>query len=429
MFAAPNPGEPRAAPPSAPARFSALRNPDCRIYLIGGMLSMMADNVEHVITYWLLWQKFHSPALAGFEVISHWVPFLLFSVYAGGLADRYDCRRVIQVAQVMFMLVSVCWGLLFLTDTLRVWNACLLLVVHGLAGTLWGPAEQLMLQDFVGPRDLPSAVRLNATARSLGILLGPAVGSALMLGLGPTAGILVNVLIYLPLTLFLAHTRFTGHTRDAIVNRVRLSAFDAVRIFREVRANPSVVSMIVLGGLASFFIGVALQSTMPIFAADFGSDEGDTAYGVLLFANGAGGVIGGLLLEVTHRIRPTVRAAVISTFLFGVCTVGFAVTSSYVLAVILLVAGGVANLAAMSIGQTVVQLQAPPDKRGQVIGLFGMSANGLRFGSGFTVGLLAQLIGFHWSLGLSATALCVGTTVTAFYLRARSRSSRTPLPA
>ena len=45
---------------------------------------MMADNIEHVITYWVLWQKFHSPALAGFEVISHWVPFLLFSVYFGG---------------------------------------------------------------------------------------------------------------------------------------------------------------------------------------------------------------------------------------------------------------------------------------------------------------------------------------------------------
>ena len=61
------------------------------------MLSMMADNIEHVITYWVLFQKFHSPALAGFAVISHWVPSLFFSVYFGSLADRYDCRKVIQV--------------------------------------------------------------------------------------------------------------------------------------------------------------------------------------------------------------------------------------------------------------------------------------------------------------------------------------------
>ena len=133
----------------------------------------------------------------------------------------------------------------------------------------------------------------------------------------------------------------------------------------------------------------------------------DNAYGVLLFANGLGGVLGGLLLEVSGRIRPTLRAAVISTLIFGLATLGFAMTGSYSLAIVLLVIGGAANLAAMSIGQTVVQLLAPPDKRGRVIGLYGMSASGLRFGSGVTVGLLGGLIGVHWSLGLSSAALCV----------------------
>src|SRR3954464_12069171 len=95
---------------TAPRRFAALRNRDCRPYLIGAALAMMADNIEHVITYWVLWQQFHSPVLAGFQVISHWLPFLLFSVPFGGLADRYDCRRVIQTAQTLFLLVSVAWG-------------------------------------------------------------------------------------------------------------------------------------------------------------------------------------------------------------------------------------------------------------------------------------------------------------------------------
>ncbi|HEX3713528.1 MAG TPA: hypothetical protein VHV09_12110, partial [Trebonia sp.] len=68
-----------AGPPEAgqPAKFAALRNPECRVYLGGAALAMMADNIEHVITYWVVWEKFHSPALTGFEVISHWLPFLL----------------------------------------------------------------------------------------------------------------------------------------------------------------------------------------------------------------------------------------------------------------------------------------------------------------------------------------------------------------
>jgi len=407
---------------AAPRKFAALRNPDCRAYLIGAALAMMADNIEHVITYWVLWQKFHSPALAGFQVISHWVPFLVFSVYFGALADRFDCRRVIQAAQALFMLVSVGWGLLFLTGTLQIWHACLLLVLHGLAGSLWGPGEQLMLHDFVGDRDLPSAVRLNATSRSLGVLFGPVIGSALLLGLGPTAGIFANVAFYLPLTLFLFRTKFTGHTRDGGVPRNRVGILDSVRVLREVGANRTLVSMIVLGGLGSFFVGASMQSSMPLFAQDLGSGSAGTAYGILLFANGAGGVIGGILLEATGLIPASVPAAVLSTGVYGLTTVLFAAAGNYVVAVLLLLIGGVANLASMSIGQTVVQLLAPPADRGRVIGVYGMAANGLRFGSGITVGLFGAVVGIHWSLGLSAAALCLGTLLAA--VSARSAFAR-----
>src|SRR5207253_10500073 len=120
-----------------------------------------------------------------------------------------------------------------------------LLVLHGMAGSLWGPGEQLMLHDFVGTAELPSAVRLNATFRSLGVLFGPVVGSALLLGLGPEAGIFVNVAFYLPLTLFLFRTKFTGHTREAAA-RPRVGLRDSVRVLRRVGADHTLVSMIVL---------------------------------------------------------------------------------------------------------------------------------------------------------------------------------------
>ena len=58
--------------------FAALHHPGCRIYLLGTMLAMMADNIEHVISYWMIFQKFHSPALAGFAVVSHWAPSCSF---------------------------------------------------------------------------------------------------------------------------------------------------------------------------------------------------------------------------------------------------------------------------------------------------------------------------------------------------------------
>jgi len=421
-------GQPGAGPAGAapqetgqPAKFAALRNIECRRYLGGAALAMMADNIEHVITYWVVWEKFHSPALTGFEVISHWLPFLLLSPYFGALADRYDCRRLIQGAQALFMAVSLAWGVLFATGTLTVWNACVLLVLHGMAGALWAPPEQLLLEDFVGPADLPSAIRLNSTARSLGILCGPVIGSALLLGLGPTRGIWVNIAFYLPLTLMMARTRFTGHTRTGIVARQRVGALAAVRVFRDVSRDRVLAAMIILAGLGSFFVGSAMQTSMPSIAATTTGLSGGTAYGVLLFANGLGGVLGGLLLEGTGWIRLSVRAALWSTVVYGASTVFFALSHDYLVAAPLLVIGGIANLAALSVTQTVVQLRAPRAKKGQVIGLYGVGANGMRIGSGLTVGLFGAAVGLRPALGWSAAALCGCVAVLAAYLAVAAR--------
>jgi MFS family permease len=402
--------------PTTTVKFAALRNPACRIYLTGGMLSMMADNIEHVITYWVLWQRFHSTALTGFEVISHWLPFLLLSPYFGALADRRDCRKLIQAAQLLFMSVSACWGILFVTGTLQMWNACILLILHGTAGSLWAPPEQLMLEDFVGTAELPSAVRLNSTARSLGILFGPVVGSALLLGLGPVRGIFANILFYLPLTLFMARTKFTGHLRHGLVPKPRVGVIGAVKVFREIGRDRVIVCMILLAGLGSFFVGASMQTVMPSIAGTIDGMSSSTAYSVLLFANGLGGVLGGLLLEGTGWLKSTVRTAVWTTAVYGLSTVWFAFAHNWMVAAALLVIGGICNLAAMSITQTIVQLLAPRAKRGQVVGVYGVSANGLRMGSGVTVGFLGGLLGLRMSLGLSATGLCACTAIVAVYL-------------
>src|SRR2546428_9832429 len=165
-----------------------MRHGPFRAYFTTGLLSMMGDNVEHVISYWVIFQAFHSPSLAGFAVISHWLPFLVFSVYTGALADRFDCRPLIQVSQALFMVASLAWGLLFLTGTLQMWHAVVILLIHGAAGVVAAPATQLILHDIVGAEHLQSAIRLYASSRYLSILLGPAVGGGLMVLLGPAWG-------------------------------------------------------------------------------------------------------------------------------------------------------------------------------------------------------------------------------------------------
>src|SRR3982074_3071045 len=327
--------EPKQKTPTR-ARFGAFKNPDCRDYIVGASLSMGGDSIEHVISYWVLFQQFHSPALAGFAVISHWVPSL-FGVYFGALADRYDCRKIIQAAQLLFMSVSAIWGVLFLTNSLQMWHAMVLLSMHGLAGALWMPAEQLMLHDLAGRETLPSAVRLNSTGRSTGFLAGPAIGSVLLLALGPAFGIFANVLMYLPMTIWLARTPYTGHTRDGqAARRPRASPLGGVRVLRAVAGQPVLISMVALGGLSSFLIGSGIQPQMPEFAIDLGMNQAGRGCGLLRAANSAGAVLGGVALESTHALRPSARTAMLSTLVWAGCILGFALSRNYALSLGLL---------------------------------------------------------------------------------------------
>jgi MFS family permease len=372
-----------------------------RSYFLGAASLMMADSIEHVISYWIMFEKFHSPALGGFAVISHWVPFLLFSVWSGAIADRYDPRRMIQIGLGVFAAVSVAWGLLFLTDTLEMWHAGVLLVFHGLAGVIWGPAAQLYVHEIVEGEQLPSAIRLLATARYMGLLMGPAVGGVILLVLGPTWGILFNALIYVPFFLWLARAPFEHKAHPP---GVRAFA-DLVDAMRAAASNRVIVSMVVLAGGASLIVGNAYQAQMPEFAHDLGHSDGGLTYSLLFGADAAGAFFAGLALESRGLLQPRPRTAYLLAMGWCVAIAGFALTTSYPLALALLFACGFLELSFYAMAQTLVQVNAPPQARGRVIGLFNMSALGLRAFAGVTVGIGGSLIGIHFALALSAIVL------------------------
>lgn len=407
--------------PAAPKSFAALRHPGYRAYFLSMAGAMMADSIEHVISYWVIFQKFHSPALGGFAIVSHWLPFLFFSVYAGALADRFDPRRLIQLGMALFMLVSIAWGVLFLTDTLQMWHAMALLVAHGIAGVLWSPPSQVLLHDIVPNEHLQSAVRLNATSRYLGLLLGPAVGGVILLLMGPAHGIFFNALLYLPTILWLWKAPYGPRFRTrAIPARAIRGLSDIVSTMRSIAADRTIVSMTLLAGGASLFIGTAYQAQMPGFAHDLGHGAADMSYSMLLAADAAGALCAGLLLESRGLMRASPHTAFVLALVWCCTLTGFALSNSYALSLALLFVAGFVELSFFSMAQTLVQLSAPADIRGRVIGVYSMSALGMRTFSGVTIGVMGAAIGIHWSLALSAGALlAMVLALFAFSLRLR----------
>src|SRR5450830_1566184 len=321
--------------------FEALKIPSFPIFVATFVLTMMADNVEHVISYWVAFQKFQSPTLGGFAVISHWLPFLLFSVGVGALNDRFDSRRLIQIGGGLVALVSLGWGYLIMST------------------------------------------------------LGPAKGIFL------NAALYLPLLIWL----MRAPTPHRNKRLEQSAARRVNGLMDIWQTILTVKKIPTLGVMILLSGAASFFVGNSYQAQMPGFATDLGGISPGLAYSMLLAADAAGALFAGITLEAGFRFtRVTPTAAMGFAMAWAVALGSFATTRNYHLALVCLFAAGFCELSFSSMNQTIVQMKAPDAIRGKVLGLFGMSSAGLRLFSGIFVGLIGSRMGIHWSM-LGATAV------------------------
>ena len=384
---------------------------------------MMGDNIEHVISYWVIFAKFQSPILGGYAVVSHWAPSLLFGVHAGALADRFDNRKITIFAMFLFALASIGWAILFLTDSVQVWHAVVLLTIHGSAGALYQPASQLILHDIVGDKELQSAVRISSTSIQLGIFLGPVVGGGLLLILGPGVGLLVNTLFFIPMVIWCLRVPYTGqlHLGDQIRKPLRLGMVAAVQTIRRASKNQIIFSMIILSGASSFLVGNAYQAQMPEFATYFLPENAGMIYTVLLSSSAAGAIFGGIFLESFSALSPRALTATILAGLWSLSVMLFAVSPHFSVAIFSLFLMGLLQISFTSMAITLVQLEAPPEERGKIIGVYNMSLNGLRFGSGITVGFMGAVVGIHLSLGLSALVFSIISLGLVFIIHSKTK--------
>lgn len=385
---------------------------------------MMGDNIEHVISYWVIFAKFQSPILGGYAVVSHWAPSLLFGVHAGALADRFDNRKITIFAMFLFALASIGWAILFLTDSVQVWHAVVLLTIHGSAGALYQPASQLILHDIVGDKELQSAVRISSTSIQLGIFLGPVVGGALLLILGSGVGLLVNTLFFIPMVIWCLRVPYTGqlHLGDQVRKPLRLGMVAAVQTIRQASKNQIIFSMIILSGASSFLVGNAYQAQMPEFATYFLPENAGMIYTVLLSSSAAGAIFGGIFLESFSALSPRALTATILAGLWSLSVILFAISPHFSVAIFSLFLMGLLQISFTSMAITLVQLEAPPEERGKIIGVYNMSLNGLRFGSGITVGFMGAVVGIHLSLGLSALVFSIISLALVFIIHSKTKA-------
>ncbi len=374
-----------------PARrygFGALAHRNFRFFLIGQTVSLTGTWMQSIAQGWLVLQLTNSPFYVGLVSALGSLGVLLFTLYAGVIADRTDKRRAILIAQTLLMLQAFALAALVWSGRVTIESVMILAAFLGVVSAFDIPMRQSFIVEMVGKEDLMNAIALNTSVFNLTRILGPVLAGILIGWKGVVACFFLNGVSYLAVLVGLVAMRLPAH----IPHATQLSVWQG---FREVvgylRNDRLASTLVVLTAIMSVF-GFPYLVLMPVFARDV-LGAGAAGYGALTASVGFGAVAGALTVAVFSRRIPKGRTLVVAGTSFGLLLALFATSRSFVLAMAVLALVGCAMIVNNALTNTVLQTIVPDQLRGRVMGFYSFMFVGMAPLGSFQAGVFAERFG------------------------------------
>ncbi|MDT0268174.1 MFS transporter [Streptomyces sp. DSM 44915] len=391
--------------------FGSFQVRNYRIHFFGNAISNIGTWMQRIAQDWLVHELTGSAAAVGVTLALQFLPMLLFGLYGGVLADRFDKRMLLIGTQAVLGVTGLSLAALTFTGVVNVYHVYALALVVGLVTVVDNPARQTFVSDMVGPRLLRNAVSLNSANFQSARLIGPAVAGVLIAAVGGAWAFLINGLSFVAPIIGLLMMRTSELTRAERVPRGRGQLREGLRY---VGGRPDLLWVIVLVGfIGTFGYNFAIwlvAFTDQVFASGAGT------YGLLNSLMAAGSVIGALLAarRGSSRIRFTVAAAAV----FAVLLVVASAAPNFLTFALLMPLIGLAGMTFQVTANSTVQISTDPAMRGRVISLFMMVfVGGTPFG-GPLVGWLSDAFGARIGL-LGGAVVCLAAAVGVAMMLAR----------
>lgn len=385
-----------------PPLFPALEHRDFRLFYAGFVVSLLGVWMQRVAQSWLVLELTDSAFWVGLIDALGSLPVLLFTLYAGVLADRVARRPMVIVTQTSAMVFALALAVLVLADTIALWHIVVLGALLGTANAFDIPARHALMVDMVGKRDLTNAIALNSSAFNATRVVGPAIAGVVIAAVGVGVCFLLNAVSYLAVIGALAAVRVSamaGGSGAAESAWVRLGhGFRHVIDERRTRILILNIAVISIFGLPALVL-------LPVVARDV-LGRGAQEYGWMMSAMGVGALTGALTIAVIGHRLPRGRLLGWSTTAFGVAVILFGLSRSLALSLVLLACLGCSMIVTTAITNTLVQTLAPDELRSRVVAFYAWAFVGLSPIGALQAGSVAEWLG-------AGTAIAIGGTVTA----------------
>ncbi|WP_395666698.1 MFS transporter [Methylocella sp.] len=333
---------------------------------IGVRLALIVSmQMQNVAVGWSLYVLTNDPMSLGVAGLVEFVPSILFMLWTGAAADRLDRRRLVAGSAVALALASLALMAVVLSPAPRVGLVYLILFVIGSARAFALPALAALLPNLVTPAELTRAVALTSSSLQAAIIVGPAIGGAL-LAFNETALFALAALLNLAAALMALGVRprpQAGHAQAKREGAAEKGLSALLGGFAFVRADRLLLGAISLDLFAVLFGGVT--ALLPIFARDILA-AGPIGLGALRACPAVGAIVMGIFLSrrpLRRAIGPILFASVAG---YGAATLLFALSNVLWLSAFAMVLVGGFDMLSMVIRMSVVQLGAPDAMRGRV---------------------------------------------------------------
>ncbi len=381
--------------------------PTFRAIWVASLASNFGALIQSVGAAWMMTSISNQADMVALVQASTTLPIMVFSLASGAVADNFNRRTVMLMAQIFMLCVSVLLTLAAWKGLLTPWLLLGFTFLIGCGTALNNPSWQASVGDIVPRIHLPAAVALNSVGFNITRSVGPAIGGLIVATGGAAAAFAVNCLSYLGLISVLFFWR--PKPAASPLPRERLGPA-MVAGLRYVAMSPNILKVL----LRSFLFGlssVAVLALLPLVAREL-VQGGPLLYGGLLGAFGVGAIGGAFLggpLQFVLASEWIVRLAFVG---FAICSAVLALVPNAAVIGAAMLLGGASWVLALALFNVTVQLSTPRWVVGRALALYQTAAfGGMALGS-WLFGVIAEDHGpesaMLWAAGASLVFGAVG---------------------
>jgi MFS family permease len=409
---------PASAQTAGLSTFAALRARNYCLYWFGLVFYVLGHRAEYTTFAWITWEITRDPLALGYLGLAQGVPLVVFQLFGGVLADRTDRLRLLIGTQTLTALILTAAVGLTMFGTIRLGHLLALAALSSVFRAFDEPSRLALIPQLIDRERLPNAIALGSIPWQAGRMIGPSITGILIAAFGGSIGFaLAAIASYGALVLY-SRLEVRGDVPTGDGQRMFRSLVDGLRF---VGGSFVFASLIGLALFNSLF-ALSYVTLLPIFA-DWYFKTGSAGYGLLNAAHGIGALIGTLTVAtLAHRIERRGRALLVAAAALGFELIGFALSPSMEVAILMLVLVGFSNTFSLTQVTTLLQAEVPDHLRGRVMSLYALCWNLLPLG-GLLGGVLAAAVNARFAVAVGGAMVAANALLllTSRRLRAIGR--------